>query len=131
MDLEENAIWVGIYVGESDSFGNIPAYKAVVHYLREHGSWGATVTWGVQGFGKQSKIQTASPIRLSEDPSIIIEVVDQKEKIFPLIPKLGEMIKERLDYDRGSQSAETHWLITVQFIRIPCIRFRFRKRTIF
>ena len=47
MDLEENAIWVGIYVGESDSFGNIPAYKAVVHYLREHGSWGATVTWGV------------------------------------------------------------------------------------
>jgi hypothetical protein len=82
-----------IYLGESDNFNGIPAYKAVVHYLREQGIWGATVTRGVYGFGKRSTLHSSSPLRLSEDLPIIIDVVDSKKKIMGLIPHLSEMIK--------------------------------------
>lgn len=93
MEIEENAIRMKIYLGESDGFKGIPAYKAVVHYLREQGIWGATVTRGVYGFGKRSILHASTPLRLSEDLPMIIEVVDSKTKILDLIPGLSEMIK--------------------------------------
>ncbi len=93
MEIEENAIRMKIYLGESDGFNGMPAYKAVVHYLREQGIWGATVTRGIYGFGKRSMLHASTPLRLSEDLPIIIEVVDSKKKIMDLIPSLSEMIK--------------------------------------
>ncbi len=93
MDLEERAVRLKIYVGESDHVGNLPAYKAVVHYLREQGIWGATVTRGVYGFGKRSLLHTSTPLRLSEDLPMIIEAVDSEKKVAAVIPKISEMVK--------------------------------------
>jgi len=93
MDLEEKAMRMKIYVGESDHYGGLPAYKAVVHFLREQGVWGATVTRGVYGFGKRSLLHTSTPLRLSEDLPMIIEAVDSEKKITAVIPKVSEMVK--------------------------------------
>lgn len=93
MDLKESAVRMKIYVGESDRYRDQPAFKAVVRLLHQSGIWGATVTRGVYGYGKRSKMHAASPLRLSEDLPMIIEVVDSREKLTPLIPKLSEMIK--------------------------------------
>ncbi|MEK6987539.1 MAG: DUF190 domain-containing protein [Candidatus Thermoplasmatota archaeon] len=93
MDLEEKAMRLKIYVGESDHFNGMPAYKAVVRHLRQQGIWGATVTRGVYGFGKRSLLHTATPLRLSEDLPIIIEAVDAEKKILGVIPKVSEMVK--------------------------------------
>jgi len=93
MELDEKAVRVRIYVGESDRYGGLPAYKAVVHYLREQGFWGATVTRGIYGFGKRSLLHTSTPLRLSEDLPIIIEAVDSEKKITAVIPKISEMVK--------------------------------------
>ena len=93
MDLAEKAVRMRIYVGESDHYGGLPAYKAVVHYLREQGVWGATVTRGVYGFGKRSLLHTSTPLRLSEDLPMIIEAVDSEKKIAATIPKISEMVK--------------------------------------
>ncbi|MDG6912783.1 MAG: DUF190 domain-containing protein [Nitrososphaerota archaeon] len=93
MELEEKAVRLKIYLGESDRHGSQPAYKAVVHFLREHGLWGATVTRGIYGFGKRSLLHSASVLRMSEDLPLVIETVDSREKILPLIPELSEMIK--------------------------------------
>lgn len=93
MDLAEKAVRMKIYVGESDHFNGMPAYKAVVQHLRQQGIWGATVTRGVYGFGKRSLLHTATPLRLSEDLPIIIEAVDAEKKILGVIPKVNEMVK--------------------------------------
>lgn len=93
MDLEEKAMRLKIYVGESDHFNGMPAYKAVVQHLRKQGIWGATVTRGVYGFGKRSLLHTATPLRLSEDLPIIIEAVHAEKKILGVIPKVSEMVK--------------------------------------
>ncbi len=93
MELDEKAVRVKIYLGESDRYGGLPAYKAVVHHLREQGIWGATVTRGVYGFGKRSLLHTSTPLRLSEDLPVIIEAVDSEKKIAAVIPKISEMVK--------------------------------------
>lgn len=81
-----------IYLGESDSFEGKPAYKAVVHYLRAQGVWGATVTRGVYGFGKRSRLHAATPLRLSEDLPMVVEAVDSEKKIQALVPELSRMV---------------------------------------
>ena len=93
MDLEEKAMRMKIYVGESDHFNGMPAYKAVVQFLRQEGIWGATVTRGVYGFGKRSLMHAATPLRLSEDLPMIIEAVDAEKKILAVIPRVSEMVK--------------------------------------
>ena len=42
---------------------------------------GTTASRGISGFGKTSKLHTTSIFRLSDDLSIVIEVVDRKENI--------------------------------------------------
>ncbi len=93
MDLEERAVRLTIYVGESDRFKGRPAYKAVIHLLRAKGIWGATATRGVYGFGKVSRLHAAAPLRLSEDLPIVVEAVDTEEKLRPLLPELSEMVQ--------------------------------------
>lgn len=93
MDLAEKAVRLKIYLGESDHYQGRPAYQAVVDLLRAQGLWGATVTRGIHGYGKRSRLHSASALRLSEDLPLIIEAVDTEEKILPLVPRLSEMVR--------------------------------------
>jgi uncharacterized protein len=93
LELSEKAVRLKIYVGESDRFQHKPAYQAVVELLRARGFWGATVTRGIHGFGKRSRLHTASSLRLSEDLPLIIEVVESEEKVLAIVPELSEMVK--------------------------------------
>ena len=90
MELEEKAVRLKIYVGESDHYEGQPAYKAVVIFLRAQGIWGATVHRGILGFGKRSVVHSTSALRLSGDLPMIIEAVDTERK---LVPRLSEMVK--------------------------------------
>jgi PII-like signaling protein len=96
MDLQEKAIRLKIYVGELDQYQGAPAYKAVVHYLRSEGIWGATVTKGVYGYGKRSLVHATSPIRLSTDLPMVIDAVDSEKKIMAVLPKISEIVKDGL-----------------------------------
>lgn len=93
MELDEKAVRLKIYLGESDRFEGRPAYQAVVERMREKGLWGATVTRGIYGYGKRSRLHSASALRLSEDLPLIIEVVEARAKLLALVPELSEMVK--------------------------------------
>ncbi len=93
MKLDEKAVRLEIYVGESDRFHGKPAYQAVVTLMRSRGLWGATVTRGIYGFGKRSLLHSASALRLSEDLPLIIETVGAEPKIMAIVPELSEMVK--------------------------------------
>lgn len=90
----EKMLRLKAYVGETDQFEGVPAYKAVVHLLREEGIRGATVTRGVYGFGKRSLLHSTSPLRLSTDLPMLIETVDTEQKIMSVVPKIRAMIKD-------------------------------------
>jgi PII-like signaling protein len=96
MQFEEKALRLKIYVGEMDHHEGQPTYKAVVHFLRKEGIWGATVTKGVYGYGKRSLVHSTSPLRLSSDLPMIIDAVDSEKKIMAVLPKLSEIVKDGL-----------------------------------
>ena len=93
MKLEGEGRLLRIFIGESDRSGHRPMYEAIVRAAREQGLAGATVLRGVEGFGAKSRIHTAKILRLSEDLPLIIEIVDNEEKIARFMQTVGDLFE--------------------------------------
>lgn len=96
MKLSGEADRLRIYIGESDKVGGRLLFEVVVEEARKAGLAGATVLRGLSGFGANSRVHTATILRLSEDLPVIIEIVDRPEKIDAFLPRLDGMIREGL-----------------------------------
>jgi PII-like signaling protein len=96
MRIDGPALLVRIYVGESDHRDGKPLYQAIVEFLRERGLAGATVLRGIEGFGANARLHTTRLLRLSEDLPLLIEVVDQEDRIRAILPELDEMVGDGL-----------------------------------
>lgn len=94
--LPSEASLLRIFIGESDKISGRPLCEIIVEKAREHGLAGATVLRGFLGFGANSRIHTSKVLRLSEDLPIVIEIVDEEEKINALLPELDRIIGEGL-----------------------------------
>jgi PII-like signaling protein len=81
-----------IFIGESDKYGKIPLYKALVDLFRGHGCAGATVLRGVAGFGAHSVYHTDRLLRLSADLPMVVEVVESEDTLAAMMPQLSEMM---------------------------------------
>lgn len=96
MRLPREAKLLRIFVGEGDKYKGRPLYEAIVEDARRRGLAGATVLRGPLGYGASSRIHTAKILRLSEDLPMVIEIVDEEDKINAFLPDLDEMISEGL-----------------------------------
>ncbi len=96
MKIPQDGYLLRIFIGESDHWHGKPLYEAIVLAARELHVAGATVLRGPMGFGANSRLHTTKILRLSEDLPIIIEIVDGKEKIDELMPRIDEMVQEGL-----------------------------------
>jgi len=92
MQVPEQAVLLRIHIGESDRWHGRPLYEAIVLKARELHLAGATVLRGPMGFGKSSRLHTAKILQLSMDLPVIVEIVDQQEKIDLLLGELDGMI---------------------------------------
>lgn len=93
MEINKDAKLLRIFIGESDKYHGRPVYENIVLKAREFGLAGATVTKGMMGFGANSKIHTAKLLTLSEDLPIVIEIVDNLEKIEQFIPVVNQIFE--------------------------------------
>ncbi len=93
MHIPHEAVLLRIFLGETDRWHHQPLYEAIVLKAREMHLAGATVLRGPMGFGKSSRLHTAKTLRLSLDLPLVIEVVDDEEKINEFLPVLDEMMK--------------------------------------
>lgn len=93
MRPQETAQLLRIFIGEDDRHDGHPLYEAIVLKAREQGLAGATVLRGPMGFGHSSRLHTAKILRLSEDLPIVVEIVDQVDKINAFLPLLDTMVK--------------------------------------
>lgn len=96
MNRTGQASWLRIYIGESDQWHHKPLYQALVEFFRKEKVAGATVLRGVEGYGSHSQIHAAHILRLSEDLPVIVEVVDEAERIDALLPTVRAMVQEGL-----------------------------------
>jgi len=83
-----------IFVGEIDKIGHTLLYEAIVLEARKHGIAGATVLRGIMSYGASTRIHTAKLIDISEDLPIVIEIVDEEEKINNFLPFVNNLVDE-------------------------------------
>src|SRR5436305_3569558 len=96
MKIDEDGQLLRIFIGESDHWQGKPLYEAIILKARAMGIAGATMFRGMMGYGANSRIHTTKILRLSEDLPVLIEIVDNAEKIEQLLPILDEMVQEGL-----------------------------------
>jgi uncharacterized protein len=92
MTLEGEALLVRIYIGESDHYEGKPLYDAIVRHLRHRGIRGVSVFRGIEGYGRSSRVHTTRILAMSEDLPILVEAVDEADRIRAVLPELEPMI---------------------------------------
>jgi PII-like signaling protein len=93
MEITGQAVLLRIFVGESDKLGHQALYESIVSLARDADLAGATVLKGILGFGATARIRTQKILDLSSDMSMVIEIVDQKEKIEAFQKTLAELFE--------------------------------------
>jgi PII-like signaling protein len=96
MTVQRDALLLRIFIGEDDKHRGRPLYEAIVTKAREAHLAGATVLRGPMGFGHSSRLHTTKILRLSEDLPLVIEIVDNEDKIKAFLPTLDEMMTSGL-----------------------------------
>ncbi len=96
MKTEEPGKLLRIFVGESDRWGYQPLYTAIVEAARKAGLSGATVFKGIEGYGGHSVVHAARVFDLSSDLPVLIEIVDNEERVRAFLPQLDEMVSDGL-----------------------------------
>ena len=81
-----------IYLGESDQWHGTPLYVAIVQMLREQGCAGATASRAIAGYGAGARLHESGGWHWSSDAPIVIQVIDQPERLRRLLPRLQEML---------------------------------------
>ena len=108
MELKGEAKLLRIFLGEADRLQHTALYDSIVREAREAGLAGATVWRGVTGFGLSSRVRTSRILDLSTDLPIIVEIVDQEEKIDRFLPRLHDMF----------EAAQCGGMITMEKVQI-------------
>jgi uncharacterized protein len=92
-DLPEECSLLRIFLGEADEYVNRPLYRAIVLRARDLHLAGATVLRGPMGFGRSTHLHNAHILRLSLDLPIVVEIVDETQKIKAFLPELEKMMR--------------------------------------
>ena len=105
MPLEGDAQRLTIYLGSSDTWHGRNLALAIVERCRAEGIAGVTVSRGIMGFGKHSRIHRAHLLGLSEDLPERIDIVDRADRIARVLPGPRGDARRRPDGDPGRQGA--------------------------
>ncbi len=94
MKITGDAKLLRIFLGETDKIGSVTVHEKIVIEARKEGLAGATVYKGIMGYGDTSRIHSAKFLTLSEDLPLVIEIVDEQNKIENFIPNVENIFEE-------------------------------------
>ncbi|BDE08256.1 hypothetical protein WPS_35320 [Vulcanimicrobium alpinum] len=86
------ALRVSIYIGERDHHAGQPLYTAIVELARKLGIAGATVLRGIEGYGADAVVHSASIVDLSSNLPLIVVVIDELPRIQTFISTVADML---------------------------------------
>ena len=96
MKQENEGKRVRVYVDASDQWQGRNLYTAIVKRCHEEGIANAVAWRGIEGYGTNMEIHRPDIFHLNSNLPVMIEIVDDAEKIEKLLPILDEMIGEGL-----------------------------------
>lgn len=85
-----------IYIDTSDKLGSEPLWEAILKAAKQHGLNGATVFKAISGMGIHSELRSYQLIALSQSLPLVIEIIDDEEKIRTFFDTLDNMLEEGL-----------------------------------
>ena len=88
MEIKGEAKLLRIFISNTDRFKHEPLYEAIVFAARRNGIAGATVLKGVMGYGSSSVIHSLKFWEVTEKVPLVIEIVDESEKIDKFLEKI-------------------------------------------
>ena len=94
MKLDQDSKLLRIFIGEIDKVGHQPLYEAILFAARKEGLAGASVLRGIMSYGASSKVHTAKWIEISEDLPVIVEIVDEEEKITAFLDTVNRLMEQ-------------------------------------
>jgi PII-like signaling protein len=83
-----------VFIGGDERRGHQPLYHAVMGLLRARLIAGATVMKGVMSYGHTRLIHTTLNEITMENLPVMIEAIDEREKIEQVAPLVAEMLGE-------------------------------------
>lgn len=84
---------IRIFIGEAETWHGKPLSQALLDLAAQHRVLGATVQRGIEGFGPEHHLSTERLIDISDNLPIIVEMVDTKEHIEPLLMLLDPLVR--------------------------------------
>jgi PII-like signaling protein len=81
MEIKGEAKLLRIFISNTDKFKHAPLYEMVVFAAKRYGLAGATVLKGTMGYGSSSIVRSAKFWEFTEKLPVVIEIVDESEKI--------------------------------------------------
>lgn len=94
MELKYDSKLLRIFIGESDKIGHQPLYSAILFAARKQGLAGCTVLRGIMSFGASTRVHTAKWIEISEDLPIVVEIIDEENKINAFAKQADALIEK-------------------------------------
>jgi PII-like signaling protein len=94
MELNADSKLLRIFIGEIDKVGHQPLYEAILFAAKKQALAGCTVLRGIMAFGASTRVHTAKLIDISEDLPIIIEIVDQEEKVNAFVDTVDDLMQK-------------------------------------
>lgn len=82
-----------IYIGESDKINGRVLFEEIVFEARNAGLAGATVYKGIMSFGASHSIHTMKIFALSSDLPVVVEIVDNIEKLDKFVEKVNQIME--------------------------------------
>ncbi len=89
---ESRGTLMRIYLDESDRWRGTALFDAIVKTLLDSGIDGATVFKGVEGYGGRKLIHSSRVVDGLQSLPVVIEVLDDEERIRRAIPLVEPMI---------------------------------------
>jgi len=80
-------------IKRNDEFEHKRVYKLIIDFLMKNKISGATVWTGVDGFGKRRR-STVAIEGITINMPMVIEIVDEKSMLEPLLPELKTMVSD-------------------------------------
>jgi PII-like signaling protein len=94
MDKSEKTGILKIYVGDSDKVHGRRLSEEIVFEARKAGMAGATVFKGVMSYGASHSVHTIKIFALSSDLPVLIEIIDNIEKLDKFVEKANELLDQ-------------------------------------
>ena len=87
---------VKIYIDSTDTFEGKPLWQMLLNSIKSEGLAGATVTKAIAGIGANTQLHTFDIWSLSQKLPLIVEVIDDEDKLQKFLDKYDYMIGEGL-----------------------------------